>query len=84
VVQDEKEQPPKSGETFVSDWYVWEVLAVLVSAGTLVAMVAMLIHFDHKPQPAWRLLSLNSVISWLSTISKACVLFSINECCQYP
>ncbi|PKX96175.1 DUF3176 domain-containing protein [Aspergillus novofumigatus IBT 16806] len=80
AVQDEKEQPPKSVESFVSDWYVWEVLAVLVSAGTLVAMVAMLIHYDHKPQPAWRLLSLNSVISWLSTISKACVLFSINEC----
>ncbi|GIJ90257.1 hypothetical protein Asppvi_009210 [Aspergillus pseudoviridinutans] len=80
AIQDEKEQPPKSVETFISDWYVWEVLAVLVSAGTLVAMVAMLIHFDHKPQPAWRLLSLNSLISWLSTISKACVLFSINEC----
>ncbi|GFF85998.1 hypothetical protein IFM60648_07555 [Aspergillus lentulus] len=80
AAQDEKEQPQKTVETLISDWYVWEVLAVLVSAGTLVAMVALLIHFDHKPQPAWRLLSLNSVISWLSTISKACVLFSINEC----
>ncbi|RLL95917.1 hypothetical protein CFD26_104613 [Aspergillus turcosus] len=80
AVQDEKEQPQKSVETFISDWYVLEVLAVVVSAGTLIAMAAMLIHFDHKPQPAWRLLSLNSVISWLSTIPKACVLFSINEC----
>ncbi|RHZ56264.1 DUF3176 domain-containing protein [Aspergillus thermomutatus] len=80
VVQDEKEAPPKSAETFISAWYVWEVLAVVVSAGTLIAMVAMLLHFDHKPQPAWRMLSLNSAISWLSTISKACVLFSINEC----
>jgi hypothetical protein len=80
AVQDEKEQPQKSVETFISDWYVLEVLAVVVSAATLIAMVAMLMHFDHKTQPAWRLLSLNSVISWLSTISKACVLFSINEC----
>ncbi|KAH8690536.1 hypothetical protein BGW36DRAFT_364108 [Talaromyces proteolyticus] len=63
----------------LSEWYIWEVLAVIVSAGTLVAMLAILGAFNKKPQPGWKLMSLNSLISWLSTISKGCILFAINE-----
>ncbi|KAB8228681.1 DUF3176 domain-containing protein [Aspergillus alliaceus] len=65
--------------SLISDWFIWEVLAVLLSAVTLAAIVAILAKFDHKPQPVWKHVSLNSVVSWLSTISKGCVLFAISE-----
>ena len=41
--------------------------------------MVVLARYDHRPQPTWRYVSLNSMISWLSTISKGCVLFSISE-----
>ncbi|KAE8376760.1 hypothetical protein BDV26DRAFT_264929 [Aspergillus bertholletiae] len=65
--------------TLSSSWYIWEVLAVILSAATLVAIIAILAKFNHQPQPAWKHVSLNSVISWLSTISKGCVLYAISE-----
>ncbi|OGM45307.1 hypothetical protein ABOM_006429 [Aspergillus bombycis] len=65
--------------TLNSDWYVWEVLAVVLSAAALIAIIVILAKFDQQPQPTWKHVSLNSVISWLSTISKACVLYTISE-----
>ncbi|KAE8420070.1 hypothetical protein BDV36DRAFT_293719 [Aspergillus pseudocaelatus] len=65
--------------TLNSAWYVWEVLAVILSAATLIAIIVILTKFDQQPQPTWGHVSLNSVISWLSTISKGCVLYAISE-----
>ncbi|KAB8265036.1 hypothetical protein BDV32DRAFT_62518 [Aspergillus pseudonomiae] len=62
-----------------SDWYVWEILALILSAATLIAIIVILAKFDQQPQPSWKHVSLNSVISWLSTISKGCVLYAISE-----
>jgi hypothetical protein len=59
--------------------FIWEVLAMLLSSGLLVAIIVVLARYNHSPQPIWRYVSLNSMISWLSTISKGCVLFSISE-----
>ncbi|KAJ5366852.1 hypothetical protein N7541_000793 [Penicillium brevicompactum] len=63
----------------VSDLFIWEVLAMILSSGLLVAIVVLLSQYDDKPQPTWKYVSLNSVISWLSTISKGCVLFCLSE-----
>lgn len=52
---------------------------MVLSSGVLVAIVVILTQYDGRPQPAWRLMSLNSVISWLSTVSKGCVLSAISE-----
>lgn len=52
---------------------------MVLSSGLLVAIVVVLAQYDDRPQPAWRLVSLNSVISWLSTVSKGCVLSTISE-----
>ncbi|KAJ5602505.1 hypothetical protein N7537_005461 [Penicillium hordei] len=63
----------------ISSLFIWEVLAMVLSSGVLVAIVVILTQYDDHPQPAWRLVSLNSVISWLSTVSKGCVLSAISE-----
>ncbi|KAG2417195.1 hypothetical protein HFD88_008414 [Aspergillus terreus] len=68
-----------SQRPFESDWYVWEVLGVGISGTILIAIVAILASYADTPEPRWRYRSLNSLISWLSTASKGCILFSISE-----
>lgn len=63
----------------ISSLFIWEVLVMILSSGVLVAIVVILTQYDGRPQPAWRLMSLNSLISWLSTVSKGCVLSAISE-----
>lgn len=68
-----------SQRPFECDWYVWEVLGVGMSGTILIAIVAILASYADTPEPRWRYMSLNSLISWLSTASKGCILFSISE-----
>ncbi|KAL4734926.1 hypothetical protein BDV11DRAFT_212417 [Aspergillus similis] len=63
----------------ISNWFILEILATVVSAGALITLVSVLAIYDGKPQPDWYYMSLNSLISWLSTISKACILFYVSE-----
>ncbi|PYH95611.1 hypothetical protein BO71DRAFT_408397 [Aspergillus ellipticus CBS 707.79] len=71
--------PKKSGWVEIQEWHVLEILGMLLAAGALIATVIILRSYDQKPQPVWHYMSLNSLISWLSTISKACILFSVSE-----
>lgn len=74
------EKPPSSQTpAAASDWFVWEFACVIFSAGILAAMIALLAVYDQRPQPDWQHVSLNSVISWLSTFSKASLLFAVGE-----
>ncbi|KAJ5386958.1 hypothetical protein N7509_009499 [Penicillium cosmopolitanum] len=59
--------------------FAWEFLAFILSTALLIAIIGILAHYNHQPQPNWDRVSLNSVISWLSTLSKACVIFCISE-----
>ncbi|CAI7618969.1 unnamed protein product [Penicillium glandicola] len=65
--------------TSISDWFIWEALAIVISLLLLIAIIIVLSRFNGHPQPTWEYVSLNSLISWLSTISKGCVLFAISE-----
>ncbi|KAL4874723.1 hypothetical protein BJY04DRAFT_233338 [Aspergillus karnatakaensis] len=60
---------------------VWtlDVIALILSIGTIIAIAIILNHYDGKPQPDWQGISLNSLIAWLSTLSKACLLFCLTE-----
>lgn len=84
-VQDDAEFPEKgeisthTSSTLRWNSFSWEMLAFILSTGLLIAIVAILAHYDRQPQPKWDRVSLNSVISWLSTLSKACVIFCISE-----
>ncbi|KAL2831566.1 hypothetical protein BDW59DRAFT_140297 [Aspergillus cavernicola] len=75
-----KSSPPRrSVPEKMSDWFVWEILGMIVSAGALIALVTILVKYDQKPQPSWRHMSLNALISWMSTISKGCIIIASSE-----
>jgi hypothetical protein len=60
-------------------WFVWEILGLVTSVGALVALAIVLAEDDRKPQPKWRYMSLSSLISWLSTIFRACIILSSSQ-----
>lgn len=62
------------------DWWTLQICALLLSAFLLVTTCLVLHYYDGRPQPGWSLISLNALISWLSTFSKALVLFPV-ACC---
>jgi hypothetical protein len=57
-------------------WLV-EFLGLLCSGVALGSIVILLNHYDRRPQPDWHRVSLNTVVAWLSTFAKACVLFPV-------
>lgn len=78
--------PPKQANTTVksryervfTDWWLWEILAVLLSLSTFSALIIVLIVYNGRavPQLPWGI-SLNTVVSILATISKTSLMFSI-------
>ncbi|KAL3480062.1 hypothetical protein BJX99DRAFT_244514 [Aspergillus californicus] len=63
----------------MNNWFVREILGMAISAGVFVALVVVLVEYDRKPQPSWGYMSLNSLISWMSTIARACIIISCSE-----
>ncbi|KAI2819825.1 hypothetical protein CBS115989_4183 [Aspergillus niger] len=77
-----EDKPPESNVSApepkdASDRFTFELAGVVVSAGLLATMLALLSVYDHQPQPSWPHISLNAVISTLSTLSKASLIFSV-------
>ena len=68
----------ESQKSVDSDWFVWELLGVAISGGILVATVVILASLNNTPEPKWKYMSLNSLISWLSTVSKGCLISAIS------
>lgn len=68
-----------SGLATLEDWWFLEVLGILLSAGALIAIAIILSHFDNAPQPQWATVSLNTLVSWLSTLAKAMVLIPVSR-----
>ncbi|PYH92403.1 hypothetical protein BO71DRAFT_420837 [Aspergillus ellipticus CBS 707.79] len=42
-------------------------------------MICLLAFYNQRPQPSWQYVSLNSIISWLSTLSKGSLVFAVGE-----
>ena len=66
-------------ERSFTNWWLWEILAVLLSLSTFSTLVIILIVYNGRnvaqlPQG----ISLNAVVSILSTISKSSLIFSIS------
>ncbi|KAH8146028.1 uncharacterized protein LAJ45_09950 [Morchella importuna] len=66
------------------DYWAWEYVALLVSFLAVATSAVVLLMFDQKPIPAWSWqsngISVNSIISLLSTLSRASLLMPIDEC----
>lgn len=73
-----KQGKPRATLAFAKGW-AWEAVGILASAVLIVSIVIILGNFNGREQPSWKLISLNSIVSWLNTLSKACVLFSVSD-----
>ncbi|MCJ1466309.1 hypothetical protein MMC07_004928 [Pseudocyphellaria aurata] len=77
-------EPPK-WETFLCaflyGWWAVELLAFVVSLASLVAMIVLLRHYDGRSPPDWpHNITLNSVLSWCTTVFKASLLVPMAAC----
>ena len=63
--------PRRHKLSWYHDWWFWEVVGVVVSLGATAAIIIILTVYDDKPLPTWKYgITLNSMLSILSTISK--------------
>ncbi|KAK1238249.1 hypothetical protein MKX08_002828 [Trichoderma sp. CBMAI-0020] len=74
-----KASPSSSALRVSKDYWSWELFGVLGSAAILVGIAVILDRYDGKRQPSWQHVSLNSLISWLSTAAKFCLLVPITR-----
>jgi hypothetical protein len=70
---------PWSVRVALDDWWVLETIALVLSAVLLVAVYVLLQSYDGEPQPDWELISLNTIVSWLGTLSKSMVLVPVSR-----
>lgn len=61
----------------LDDWWVLDIVALVLSAILLMSMFVLLWYHDGKPQPDWQFVSLNTIVSWLSTLSKSMLLVPV-------
>jgi hypothetical protein len=75
-------QPPSvlRFSAFYSHWR-YETLSLIASIAAVVAIVVVLCYFDGKPVPDWPVgITLNALVSVLSTISKAAMIAAVASC----
>jgi hypothetical protein len=58
-------------------WF-WEMVGLLGSALTMVAIVVLLDKYNFKRQPTWKTVSLNTVVAWLSVLAKLLVFIPLS------
>ncbi|KAF7533252.1 hypothetical protein G7054_g7213 [Neopestalotiopsis clavispora] len=61
------------------NWWLFDLFLITMSAGALFVTIVLLRVHDGKRQPLWQVLSLNSLVSWLSTLSKGCLLIPASK-----
>ncbi|OOQ85978.1 hypothetical protein PEBR_23361 [Penicillium brasilianum] len=61
--------------------WTFEILGCLISIGFLVAIIVVLFYYDGKSMPDWPYgITLNALVSVLSTVMKATMAFILTEC----
>jgi hypothetical protein len=80
---------PEAAEhsTAGNDWWLWEILSLATCGLTIIAIAVILHRLDGQPQPDWsfrlakshseKKVSVNSVLSWLSTIARLGLTFAL-------
>ncbi|KXG51262.1 uncharacterized protein PGRI_095230 [Penicillium griseofulvum] len=58
--------------------WLWNILGLALALAILIAIIAILRVYDGKPQPTWKWISLNTLLSWLSTVGKGCIAFPLS------
>ncbi|KAL1616239.1 hypothetical protein SLS54_008532 [Diplodia seriata] len=70
---------PKPYKNTSGDWWEWELFGIVGSAVALGGIILVLRLYQDKPQPSWEHISLNALISWLSTVAKLLILIPISR-----
>lgn len=66
---------------FSSDSWQLEILSFFITLVCFACLIIVLQKFDNKPLPNWRSgLTLNTVVSWISTVLKATLLLPVGSC----
>ena len=68
-------KPPR---TRLTNW-VWEIGGILMSAALIGVHVVILSCYQGHRDPAWKYLSLNTLIAWISMVSRACIIFTASQ-----
>jgi hypothetical protein len=72
-------------KSWVQDWWLVEVVSLLVGTVTSIAIYIVLRHYQNQPAPEVNLfgrvgITLNTIIAILSTASRVCLPFPVAEC----
>ena len=65
----------------LDDWWLWEMLSILVSLLSLIAVVVILKSYSGRPLPDWpESITLNALIAVITTIMTAAMMVSVPAC----
>lgn len=67
-------------ESRINDSWLWQILALLGSALSMIAIGILLIHFNHRPIFDWNGLTLNAIIAIFSVMFKSMLAYTLSEC----
>lgn len=75
-----KQQQPRRRRSSPLKFWTWEIISLFLTIGLIVAIVAILSHFDGRPLPDWPLgINLSTLIALLSTILRTLMLVAVAE-----
>ncbi|KAL4893169.1 Mus7/MMS22 family-domain-containing protein [Aspergillus ambiguus] len=69
---------PRPVPPILDYWWGWDILGLTLALAVLIAIIVILRVYDGKQQPSWRWISLNTLLSWLSTVGKGCIALPLS------
>jgi hypothetical protein len=80
-IQPAKGWPRSLLSAFHPDIWLYEMLSLLIAMAAFACVVVVLRKYENKPSPQWPSgITLNSVVSWIATIFRTCLLMPVAEC----
>jgi hypothetical protein len=61
--------------TRIQESWITEFVALIVAAGAIVAIVVLLSKYDRTELPSWNGVTLNALVSWLTTAAGICLAY---------
>ncbi|KAK8191546.1 hypothetical protein HDK77DRAFT_72165 [Phyllosticta capitalensis] len=76
-----KKTPFSKAAEFANDWWLWELIGILLSAGSMIAVVILCARLNNTSLSDWNIqIGPNTLIAILVTIAKAAMLLPVTEC----
>ncbi|KAF6794972.1 hypothetical protein CMUS01_15973 [Colletotrichum musicola] len=77
---------PQSRASIIFRGLVYELISVAVAAASFLGLLVLLRAYDNKPEPKWspapwaQRITLNTLVSIVSTVFRSCILFPVATC----